>query len=359
MTRLFRAPGRVNLIGEHTDYNLGFVMPAAINLWTSVRITPRQDRLVLARSGQFPDTFQFSLDDQDAAPRKAWADYVQGVALAIEENGYRLRGAELEISSTVPIGAGLSSSAALEVSTALALAATSAHSLPLRELAGLCQRAENDFVGMRCGIMDQFAATHGVRDHALLLDCRSLDFKLSPLPPNVRLVICNSMVRHELTGSEYNHRRADCETAARLLGVASLRDAAAGSADSLPEPARRRARHVISEIRRTELAAGALLAGDLPRFGQLMYESHDSLRTDYEVSCAELDLLVDLARAARGVYGARLTGAGFGGCTINLVDEARMGEFRRGIAPAYHQQTGIEPEIYICQAVNGAEELPC
>ncbi|MBV6431524.1 MAG: Galactokinase [Bryobacteraceae bacterium] len=361
MSRSFSAPGRVNLIGEHTDYNEGFVFPAAIGFFTTVEITPRPDRTVHLESEHYPDTFSFPLDDSDARARHSWTDYAQGVALALHHSGYPLTGANLSIRSDVPMGAGLSSSAALEVSCGLALAAASGHAISRLDLARVCLEAENEFVGMRCGIMDQFVSTHGREDSAILLDCRSLEYRVIHLPASVRLVICNTMVKHQLAGSAYNERRRDCEAAARQMGVRSLRDVTAAmfaeSSAALPARAQLRARHVIGEIERTERAAEALAAGDLTLFGRYMHESHESLREAYEVSCAELDLMVELARAQPGVHGSRMTGAGFGGCTINLVDAPYVNQFRREVAAAYREATGIIPGIYVCRAVEGAHEI--
>lgn len=357
--RAFRAPGRVNLIGEHTDYNDGFVMPAAIHFWTTVTVTPRSGREVILSSDSQAGTGSFSLDDTQARRSGQWTDYVQGVALLLEAKGYRLQGADLHVSSTVPVGSGLSSSAALEVSTGYALARTAGHDVPLLELARICQKAENGFVGMRCGIMDQFAATHGQAGHALLLDCRSLEYRPLPLPRGVRLVICNTMVKHELASSAYNQRRDECEQAARLLGVASLRDATPAMVlgSQLPMPVRMRAEHVTNEIVRTERAADALLRGHIALFGELMAESHCSLRDLYEVSCGELDLLVELANRQPGLLGARMTGAGFGGCTVNLVAADAVPAFVSSVREGYRQATGMEPEAYVCEAVGGVEEI--
>lgn len=361
MSRVFRAPGRVNLIGEHTDYNDGFVMPAAIHLETKVHATPREDRLVKAVSKLYIGPVEFSLDDTSAKKRGGWGDYIQGVALALEHNGYPLQGVDMQFESTVPIGAGLSSSAALEVSAACALAALSGHEIPPMELAQICQQAENEFVGMRCGIMDQFVALHGVQDNALLLDCRSLEYKSVPLPENIRLVIANTMVKHELTDGAYNDRRSDCETAAQHFGAASLRDVTeemiATEGEGLDERMKMRATHVVREILRTEQAADALRNSDIEMFGKLMYESHESLRDLYEVSCRELDIMVDLASKADGVFGSRMTGAGFGGCTITLIEEGSVKAFQRQLAIDYKRATGIEPEIYICRAIDGASEI--
>ena len=363
--RLFRAPGRVNLIGEHTDYNDGFVMPAAIDFCTWIKVSPRPDRMVSVFSWNFKELVEFSLDDSALAPRGHWSDYVTGVAVTLDRAGFKLRGADLEIRGTVPIGAGLSSSASIEVATGLALLANSAYAVNPVELARLCQSAENDFVGMRCGIMDQFISCHGQEGKALLLDCRSLEFKHLPLSADVRLLICNTMVKHELAGSEYNQRRAVCEAgvqhlAQRIPGVRALRDVTERDlelhASELPELVYRRCRHVISENTRVQKAAVALEQGDLDSLGTLMNESHLSLRDDYEVSCPELDLMVELARPLPGVFGARLTGGGFGGCTINLVKAAHTDEFRSTLTQRYLKVAGVAPEIYVSGAAAAAGE---
>ena len=363
--RLFRAPGRVNLIGEHTDYNDGFVMPAAIGFSTWVAVGLRDDRKLSIFSESFSDRVEFDLDDHDQQSKSHWSNYVTGVALALEQAGHYLRGASVRITSEVPMGSGLSSSAALEVATAYALLANSGHNIDRTCLARLCQRAENEFVGARCGIMDQFVSSHGEAGKALLLDCRSLEYRLLPLPDTARLVICNTMVKHELARGAYNERRAECaagvQRLARVLpGVSALRDVIESdlelNGNKLPEVIYRRCRHVISENARVLEAASALELSDLGRFGQLMNESHRSLRDDYEVSCAELDLMVELAHQAQGAYGARMTGGGFGGCTINLVKSESVEEFKRTVAEGYEKATGLAPEIYVCSAVDGAGE---
>ena len=365
-SRVFRAPGRVNLIGEHTDYNDGFVMPVAINFSTWVAVAPRADRTLSVFSENFQEEVSFDLDDPAPQPRRHWSDYVRGVAWALEQSGYRLRGAQLQIRGDVPIGAGLSSSASIEVATAFALLSHSGFEVQRVELARLCQRAENDFVGMRCGIMDQFISCQGEKGKALLLDCRSLEYRLLPLPENVRLVICNTMVKHELAAGEYNKRRAECEEgvrhlAQRLNDVSALRDVTMSQLESagqdLPEVIYRRCRHVISENGRVLQAQDALLKGDLLEFGRLMNESHSSLRDDYEVSCKELDLMVELANECQGVIGARMTGGGFGGCTVNLVADESTEEFERQIKSNYKATIGINPEVYVCHAAEGVKEI--
>ncbi|HET6178531.1 MAG TPA: galactokinase [Candidatus Sulfotelmatobacter sp.] len=365
--RMFRAPGRVNLIGEHTDYNDGFVMPAAIGFYSWVAAAKRQDRIVEAYSDRFDEKISLSLNTLAGPPRRHWSDFIRGVAATIVQAGHKLSGANLVIHGEVPLGAGLSSSASLEVATALAFTSTSGLVLPRLEMAKLCQMAEHEYVGTRCGIMDQFIATFGAAGNALMLDCRSLEYQLLPVPQDVRLVVCNTMVRHELASGEYNRRRADCEAGVKLLapyraGVRALRDVEIADLekhkDVLPETIYRRCRHVITENQRVLDAAKALQSGDPDRVGQLMYASHASLRDDYEVSCKELDLLVELAAGSSGVYGARMTGGGFGGCTVNLVRTDCAEAFRTHIARTYQEATGIAPDIYICEPAQGAEAWP-
>ena len=364
LPRICRAPGRVNLIGEHTDYNDGFVMPAAIDFYTWAAIAPRDDRKLVIFSEEFSEGVEFDLDEAD--PRKAghWSDYVRGVAVTLEQAGHRLRGADLLIESEVPIGSGLSSSASVEVATGLAMLDVAGHMIDRTELAKLCRRAENEFVGARVGIMDQFISCNGKAGHALMLDCRSLDFTLLPVPGEVRLVVSNTMVKHALAGGEYNVRRAQCEEGVRHLArslpnVRALRDVTVDELErygsDLPEVIYKRCRHVVTENARVNEAAIALERGDLAAFGHLMYESHRSLRDDYEVSCAELDVMVGLASKIEGVYGARMTGGGFGGCTINLVQVESVADFKREVAHSYEEATGLQPEIYTCTAAEGAE----
>ena len=364
--RVFRAPGRVNLIGEHTDYNEGFVLPAAIDFSTRAELQPLKERKLEIYSEEFDEYVELNLDAEFPRPTGHWSDYVIGVAVVLEKAGHRLKGARIRIRSEIPLGAGLSSSAAIEVVTAYALVKHSRLNIDRVELAKLCQQSENEFVGARVGIMDQFVSLNGRVNSALLLDCRSLDFKLFELPESIRLVICNTMVKHELAASEYNVRRAECEEGVRKLsellpGISALRDVSAVQLEehheALPEVIYRRCRHVITENARVLAAAGALEALNLPSFGLLMNESHRSLRDDYEVSCRELDLMVSLAHDIPGVYGARMTGGGFGGCTINLVDSDKIQNFKTVIADSYYQATRLIPEIYVTSAANGAEEI--
>jgi galactokinase len=364
--RLFRAPGRVNLIGEHTDYNDGFVMPVAIDFFTQIILFPLEARMIEFYSDNFKEKVVLDFDNLPKSRSRHWSDYVVGVALMLIREGHELRGARLMISSDVPIGSGLSSSAALEVATAYALATTSDLKIERVELAKLCRRAENEFVGARVGIMDQFVSFFGETDKALLLDCRSLEFEHLPVPPSAQLVICNTMVKHDLASGAYNERRQQCEEGVKLLrtvlpNVTALRDVTSQQLEvhrrELPEVVYRRCRHVVTENERVLDAASALKQGDVAKFGQLMNQSHQSLRDDFEVSCAELDLMVGLARKVEGVFGARMTGGGFGGCTVNLVRHDKTDEFQNTVAAGYREATGLTPEIYICKAVKGAEEL--
>jgi len=365
-SRVFRAPGRVNLIGEHTDYNDGFAMPAAIEFYCWVAVGPRQDRKLSVYSEEFSASAEVDLDSGSIVPTKSWSDYPIGVALELEKAGFPVRGANLFIESEVPMGAGLSSSAAIEVATALGIAEHSGASPDRLQLARLCRRAENEFVGARVGIMDQFVSLHGQKDHALLLDCRSLTFESLAIPDSVKLVISNTMVKHELASSEYNRRRADCEEAVRRLaavlpGIRALRDVSLEQLEKhrglLSEVIYKRALHIVTENARVLDSAQALRAGDIERFGKRMAESHRSLRDLYEVSCRELDLMVDLAYQQKGVFGARMTGGGFGGATINLVNARHAGEFKEKLAKAYQKETGLVPQIYICKPAEGASAV--
>jgi galactokinase len=365
--RVYRAPGRVNLIGEHTDYNDGFAMPAAIEFYCWVAVGPRDDRKLKIYSEEFSTEAEADLSAEAPQPSKTWSDYPVGVALQLEKAGFRLRGANLLIESEVPMGAGLSSSAAIEVATALALAEQFGWSPDRVQLAVLCQKAENEFVGARVGIMDQFVSLHGRENHALMLDCRALSFDSLLIPDTVKLVISNTMVKHELASSEYNRRRADCEEAvlrlARVLpGIRALRDVSLEQLEEhrnvLSDVIYKRALHVVTENARVLDSAEALRSGDIARFGMRMAESHRSLRDLYEVSCRELDLMVDLAYQQKGVFGARMTGGGFGGATINLVDARYAGEFKEKMAKSYQRETGLVPQIYICKPAEGAGSFP-
>jgi galactokinase len=361
---VYRAPGRVNLIGEHTDYNEGFVLPAAIGFSCWVGIAPRGDRKLIVYSENFTEARETTWDALGAHGSGHWSDYPLGVAWALQEAGYWLRGADIYIAGDVPLGAGLSSSAAIEVSTGYALLSAAGHAVDRTRLALLCQRAENEFVGARVGIMDQFVSCHGRAGHALLIDCRSLEYRAIKLPAKVSLVICNTMVKHKLQAGEYNVRRAECEEAVRKLSVAipkirSLRDVSleqlAQNRSLLSETLYRRCRHVVSENERVQKVAELFEQGKTDGLRELMAASHRSMREDYEISCRELDAMVEIAERQRGVFGARMTGGGFGGCTINFVDVEHAVEFQRRVSADYESVIGLHPDIYICEASQGAE----
>jgi len=414
---LYSAPGRVNLIGEHTDYCDGFVMPAAIDFSTLIAISPRSDGRVHAHSVNFNERIDRSLADlldlrfaeRCAGALTHWSDYPAGVLWALREFGFSMEsGFSLTIAGDVPVGAGLSSSASVEVATAFAVLGTLgiailppesgvstlqhlndpnlvpssngtstpadsfavAHPAPpsilLSEVALLCQRAENAFVGANVGIMDQFVICCGRSDNAVMIDCRSLDFQLAPIPPGVRIVICNSMVKHTHSGGEYNTRRAEIEVGTAILRahrpeIKALRDATVADlarwGSEMPPNVLRRCRHVITEDDRVLAAADAFRASDLTRFGELMHQAHVSFRDDFEASCPEIDILVDLANRQPGCFGARLTGGGFGGCTVNLVAASAAAAFTAAMHAGYLAATGISAEIYTSRASAGAHAI--
>lgn len=351
-----RAPGRVNLMGDHTDYNGGFVLPMAVDLATWIAGRSRSDATVMLSSDGFGDAV-LSLEDLDHG-EPPWSEYVRGVAWALGPE--RLSGWEGAVTSELPIGAGLSSSAALELAAARSFAAVSAIDWDPLEMALDAQRAENDWVGMACGIMDQLSSAAGVEGHALLIDCRSLAIRATPLPPSVAVVVLDTRTRRRLVDSAYNERRQVCERSARALGVAALRDLDESvlSDSRLDELARRRVRHVLSENRRTVEAAEAMQAGDIDRLGMLMGESHASLRDDYEVSSPELDAMVEAAQATPGCVSARMTGAGFGGCAVALVHEAEVASFVEPALDGYRGATRRTGAAYVTMAVAGAELVP-
>jgi galactokinase len=360
---IFSAPGRVNLIGEHTDYNDGFVMPSAIGLRTRVAVTPRSERKLLIRSEGFPQSLEFDLDDLPQHATGVWYDYVLGIAVALQQAGHILKGANFSVTSEIPIGAGLSSSAAIEVASALALISVNGAVVPLVEVAKLCQATENNFIGARVGIMDQFVSCLGKAGHALLLDCRSLEFEMIPIPDHVRMVVCNTMVKHQHASGEYNRRREECEEGVKILAtwypnIRALRDISLEQlvkhSKDLPEKIYKRCRHVVEENKRVQESAGDLRAGNLKSFGERMRESHRSLRDLYEVSCRELDIMVEVAEGLPGYFGGRMTGGGFGGSTINLVEATDAQSFANQISDRYQRATGIKPAIYICSAADGA-----
>ena len=363
----YRAPGRVNLIGEHTDYNGGFVLPAAIGFSCWVAAAAREDAKLTVHSENLNETIEVLLDGNHLHRSRKWSDYPLGVASILQKSGYRLRGANLYIRSEIPLGAGLSSSAALEVGVACALLDLSGYQFERTNVAMLCQRAENEFVGARVGIMDQFVCCNAQAAHALLLDCRSLEYRAVPFPEGVQIVVCNTMVKHEHGDGEYNARRRECEQGVQRLstvlpGIQALRDVSSRDLENnrklLSDTAYRRCRHVITENERVPKAAVALERGDLAMVGKLMADSHHSLRDDYEVSCPELDLMVDLATKQPGVHGARMTGGGFGGCTVNLVDRASTSEFKRHIKEKYTAATGRRPDVFVCDTSEGVERIP-
>jgi galactokinase len=363
---IFVAPGRVNLIGEHTDYAEGFVMPAAIDFATLAAISPRADGKIVLWAENYQEEKTF---DAAALPAKAshdWSDYPIGVVSILTGEGHKIPGFSLSLWGDVPLGSGLSSSAALEVVTALAVLSLIGASYPGPVLARLCQRTENEFVGANCGIMDQFISANGKENHALLLDCRDLSFKLAPIPANVALVIANTMVKHSIAGGDYRTRRAESEAACAIInahrgGVPFLRDATlddlAKWGHEMEPKSYLRAKHVISENLRTVAAEKALEKSDMKELGRLMAEAHTSYSKDFEGSCAEADLMVDLANELLGVIGARLTGGGFGGCTVNLVEQAKAKAFANELGKRYAAKTGIKPEIHICHASDGAHRI--
>jgi galactokinase len=356
-TLLVRAPGRVNLIGEHTDYNDGFVLPMAIDraVWLAVR--PRDDRTVRVWSTDFDEERAFALDDL-ARGGTGWAEYLKGTAWALMEAGHPLAGWEGALGSDVPIGAGLSSSAALELATARTSMAVSSETWDPPAMARLAQKAENDWVGMNCGIMDQMISAVGEAGSAVLIDCRSLATRSVPLPPGMVVVILDTATRRGLVDSKYNERRQQCEQAANHFGVPALRDVSpdtlAQRASELDPLTARRARHVVTENARTVEAGHAMERGDADTLGRLMDASHASLRDDFEVSSDALDTMVEIARAQTGCLGARMTGAGFGGCAVALVAEAHARTFAHSTKVEYDRRTGLEAQVYITRPSAGA-----
>lgn len=359
------APGRVNLIGEHTDYNDGLVLPMAIEPHIRFDVSPRADRWMVVSSDQKGQAeVRVDLDRVPSAEdvRGSWAAYPSGVVAGLTRLGWDIPGFTARLSATLPAGAGLSSSAAIEVGTATAIEKLCGRRLALEEKALLCQRAEHDYAGVPCGIMDQFAVTFGEPGNAILLDCRTREMRHVPLAgEDVTMLVVNSGVKHRLADGEYAKRRSECESAARLLGLASLRELA-GSAwgervSRLPDTERRRAKHVVTEHERTLAFVEALAARDWKAAGECMYGSHESLREDYEVSCAELDAIVELSRSIDGVFGCRMTGGGFGGCAIALVDTSRAESIRQAFGSRYRDRTGIDPVTFITRPAGGAALL--
>jgi galactokinase len=362
--RVFRAPGRVNLIGEHTDYNLGFVLPMALDMAAYVATAPSGDGKLRIYSEDRKEMREFDAAGlADLKPAHHWTDYPIGVAQEVIRLGFPIEPANLLIRATVPDGSGLSSSAALEVSSALAF--LRGRGIDPLELAKLCQRAERNFVGMPCGIMDQYISVFGREHSAVEIDCRSLGHRLVSLPAGVAFIAVNTMVKHALAGSAYKDRVRECATAVEILkgqypAVESLRDVTpdmfAPAAHLLPDVVMRRARHIVTEDVRVNRFVEASQAGDLTAMGKLLVESHRSLQHDYEVSCVELDFLVDAALAIDGVIGSRMTGGGFGGCTVTMLRAEAAEDFHERISRAYQDRYGVAPRIYECNPSAGAGE---
>ena len=361
---IFAAPGRVNLIGEHTDYAEGFVMPAAIDFATLAGISPRSDGKIVIFAQNYGSERVF---DADALPPEAsrhWSDYPAGVLWALRQEGVAVGGFSLSLKGDVPLGAGLSSSASVEVATAMALLAFAGADLPLEKLATTCRKAENEYVGAKSGIMDQFIVAGGVAHRAMMLDCRSLKFELLPLPHSVRVVICNSMVKHAVATGEYGDRRDEVETGQAVLrrerGLELLRDATVkdleACRDRMTPASFARCRHIITENARVLAAREALLAADMDRFGELMVEAHASIRDDFAASAPEVDALVEIAPRQPGCFGARITGGGFGGCTVNVVKQEAE-RFVDAVRHEYRARTGIVAECFVCEPSDGALAL--
>lgn len=356
-TFVARGPGRVNLIGDHTDYNDGFVLPMAIDRAVWIALRPRRDGWVSVHSLDFGETREFDSANETRRD-EGWVEYIRGVAWAMRQSGRSVCGWDGVTMGDVPVGAGLSSSAALELAATRAFAASCGLAWEPAEMALLAQRAENEWVGVNCGIMDQLISAAGEAGHAMLIDCRTRETRAVPLPVGTAVVVLDTATRRGLVGTAYNERRSQCEAAAAVFGVPALRDVDLATferrAPELNSVTRRRARHVITENARVLDAAEALAAGDVHTVGRLMIESHESLRDDFEVSRDELDIMADVACAHSSCYGARMTGAGFGGCAVALVDSAVASDFSRDVAREYERRTELRPAIYVCAAAQGA-----
>ncbi len=359
-----RGPGRIDLIGGHTDYNDGFVFPIALERHVAMAAAPRDDRTLRVYSLNFDGRTEMPLDALEKAPDALWMDYISGVAHFLQQRDVELCGMDAVVWGNVPVAAGLSSSAAIEVATAITFQGLTGFEMDPVDMALLCQRAENEFVGMNCGIMDQFIAILGRKGHALLIDCRSLEYELVPIPADGhKFVICDTRVPRELVDSEYNTRRAQCEEAVRLLQqrlpeIKALRDVTVADLEAhgslLPEQVRKRARHVVTENQRVLDTVGALKRGDLAGVGHLLTESHASHKCDYEVTVPALDIISETAVDVDGALGARMAGAGFGGCAIALVREEAIPAFREELIRRYRRDIGHDPELYVCEAEDGA-----
>lgn len=361
--RTFGAPARVNLIGEHTDYTGGFVMPMAIDFTTVAAISPREDGRAVFYSLNFDEEVSFELASLGRTPRGHWSDYPLGVVWSLAQEGVAVGGFSMSLEGNVPVGAGLSSSASLEVATAMALLSHAGRELPLKTVATLCRRTENEFVGAKSGIMDQFIVAGGVAGRVMLLDCRSLEFELLPLPSEVRVVVCNSMVQHQHAGGEYGDRRDEVEAGQAVLrelrpGIELLRDATLADLEACKDRMNAtsfvRCRHIISENARVMEAKEALLSGDVKRFGELMVEAHASMRDDFGASAPEVDTLVEIAMQQPGCFGARITGGGFGGCTVNVVRAEKAEDFAEALKRGYKAALGLSADCFICAPSDGA-----
>ncbi len=360
--RTFRAPGRVNLCGEHTDYNQGYVLPVALDMECRAVAAPADNGRLTLDSALLGPGGSYRVEElASITPRGDWSDYAFGTARQLALAGIEVPAAAITIESAVPVGAGLGSSAALEVAVALALTQLAGRELPRSAIAELCRSAEREFVGVQCGIMDQFASLHGAENQAILLDCRSLRRRLVTLPAGLRIVVVDSGVKHKLAAGAYNRRVSECAEAARCLGVRSLRDVSVedwpAAEPKLPDIPRRRARHIVHENRRVLAFVDACERGDAGALREIMRAAHRSLAVDYEVSCPELDFLVDAAAQIAGVAGARMTGGGFGGCTVNLIRAEAVESFCDEIAARYRQAFRRTPRVYRCRAAAGASEI--
>jgi galactokinase len=362
----FAAPARVNLIGEHTDYTGGLVMPMAIGFHTCAAITPRTDGQAVFYSVNYQEETSYDIATLARAPRGHWSDYTAGVLWSLLQEGIAVPGFSMSLAGDVPLGAGLSSSASVEVVTAVALLSHAGITLPLEKIATLCRRTENEYVGAKSGIMDQFIVAGGVVHRAMLLDCRSLSFELLPLPETVRVVVCNSMVKHAHSTGEYGDRRDEVEAGQAIIrqyrpGIELLRDATLADLeackDKMPLASFHRCRHIITENVRVTIARESLLQGDVAQFGKIMLEAHASMRDDFAASCAEVDTLVEIASLQNGCLGARITGGGFGGCTVNVVIADLAENFVIQVREAYKKSTGIDADCFICEPSDGALAL--
>jgi galactokinase len=363
--RAFAAPARVNLIGEHTDYTGGLVMPMAIGFRTVAVLSPRIDNRAVFYSASFDEEVSFEIASMGLTPEGRWSDYPAGVLWSLRQEGVEIGGFNMSLMGDVPLGAGLSSSASLEVAAAMALLGHAKEALPLKKLATLCRRAENEYVGAKSGIMDQFVVGGAIANRAMLLDCRSLEFELLPLPVDVRVVICNSMVKHAVSTGEYGDRRDEVEAGQAVLrdrlGFELLRDATLADLEAcraeMSAASFLRCRHIIAENCRVKAAREALLQGEVRRFGDLMVEAHASMRDDFAASCEEVDALVEIAMRQTGCFGARITGGGFGGCTVNVVRVENAEAFVAAVREDYRKAIGIVAECFVCEPSDGALAL--